>query len=73
MTYLDTMVYVSNNLLLPLGGILIAVFSGWVLDRKMRDSEMINDSAYYAVWRVLTRFVAPLAVFTVFIMKFITA
>ena len=73
MTYLDTMDYVSNNLLLPLGGILIAIFSGWVLDRKMRDSEMINDPAYYAVWRVLTRFVAPLAVFTVFIMTFITA
>lgn len=63
--------YVSNNIILPLGGILIAVFAGWILDKNLRDQEMVNDSILYPAWRVLTRFVAPAAVAVVFVMTFL--
>ena len=71
MTFLDTMDYVSNNIVLPLGGIFIALFAGWVLDSKIRDEEMKGDSPYYPAWRFLTRFMAPLAVGIVFVMTII--
>ena len=71
MTFFDTMDYVSNNIILPLGGILIAVFAGWILDKNLRDQEMVNDSILYPAWRVLTRFVAPAAVAVVFVMTFL--
>ena len=71
MTFLDTMDYVTNNIVLPLGGIFIALFAGWILDRKIRDEEMKGDLPYYPIWRFLTRFVAPVAVSIVFIMTFL--
>jgi NSS family neurotransmitter:Na+ symporter len=71
MTFFDTMDYVSNNIILPLGGILIALFAGWVVDKKIRDEQMAADLPYYPLWRVLTRFVAPIAVAIVFLMTFL--
>jgi neurotransmitter:Na+ symporter, NSS family len=71
MTFFDTMDYVSNNIILPLGGVLIAVFAGWILDSKIAISQMEYDTKFYPVWRVLTRFVAPVAVSIVFVMTII--
>jgi NSS family neurotransmitter:Na+ symporter len=71
MTFFDTMDYVSNNIILPLGGIFIAVFAAWILDGRIRDEEMARDGRLYGVWRVVTRFVAPVAVAIVFIMTFL--
>jgi NSS family neurotransmitter:Na+ symporter len=71
MTFFDTMDYVSNNIILPLGGVLIAVFTGWILDTKIAESQMEYDMKFYPMWRVLTRFVAPVAVSIVFVMTII--
>ena len=71
MTFFDTMDYVSNNIILPLGGVLIAVFTGWILDSKITENQMEYDMKYYSAWRVLTRYVAPVAVSVVFVMAII--
>ena len=71
MTFLDTIDYVTNNIVLPLGGIFIALFASWVLDSKIRDEEMKGDSFCYPVWLFLTRFMAPVAVAIVFVMTII--
>ena len=71
MTFFDTMDYVSNNILLPVGGVLIAVFAAWILDQKIAEEEMSHDKKFYPVWRFLTRFIAPVAVSLVFVMTFI--
>ncbi len=71
MTFFDTMDFISNNIILPLGGMLIAIFAGWVLDRKIAEYEMEQDKKFYAYWRVLTRFVAPVAVAVVFVLSFV--
>ena len=71
MTFLDTIDYVTNNIVLPLGGIFIALFAGWVLDSKILDEEMKRDLFYYPAWRFLTRFMAPVAVAIVFVMTII--
>ena len=68
MTFLDTIDYVTNNIVLPLGGIFIALFAGWVLDSKILDEEMKRDLFYFPAWRFLTRFMAPVAVAIVFVM-----
>ena len=68
MTFLDSMDYVTNNIILPLGGIFIAIFAGWVLSSKILDSEMTLDGWLYPIWRFLARFIAPAAVAIVFIM-----
>jgi neurotransmitter:Na+ symporter, NSS family len=60
---LDLFDYVTANLLLPLGGILIAVFAGWVLPRAVTLDELGGrDGIGYRLWRFLIRYVAPAAV-----------
>ena len=71
MTFFDTMDYVANNIMLPLGGVLIALFTGWILDKKIVEDQMFADTTYYPLWRFLIRFIAPAAVMVVFIMTFI--
>jgi NSS family neurotransmitter:Na+ symporter len=71
MTFFDTMDYVSNNIMLPVGGVLIALFGGWILDKKIVDEQMSRDLLVYPIWRFLARFVAPLAVSIVFVLAFV--
>jgi neurotransmitter:Na+ symporter, NSS family len=71
MNFFDTMDYVSNNIMLPLGGVFIALFAGWILDKKILEDQMSRDTAFYPLWRFLTRFIAPAAVSLVFILTFV--
>lgn len=60
---LDLFDYVTANILLPLGGILIAVFAGWVLPRRVTQEELgMRDGVGYRIWRFLVRYVSPVAV-----------
>jgi len=60
---LDLFDYLTANILLPLGGILIALFAGWVLPRGATRDELGGaDGAGYRLWRLLIRYVAPAAV-----------
>ncbi len=66
--FMDLFEFVAANVLLPLGGFLIAVFAGWVLSRKSSADEFaMGEGAAYGLWRGLIRFVAPLAVAVVFL------
>ncbi|MFK7977630.1 MAG: sodium-dependent transporter [Halioglobus sp.] len=65
----DIMDYFSNQILLPLGGLLIAVFAGWGMSRAATRDELgpIGDGVF-AVWHFLIRFVVPPAVLIIFVM-----
>jgi NSS family neurotransmitter:Na+ symporter len=71
MNFFGTMDYVSNNIMLPLGGLFIAIFAGWGLDRLIRSDEMNLPDMQFMIWQFLVRFVAPTAVFIVFVMTFV--
>jgi NSS family neurotransmitter:Na+ symporter len=51
-----------DKLLLPLAGLLVALFTGWFMHRKHSESELVDDADWYGVWRWLTRFIAVPAV-----------
>lgn len=71
-TFFDTMDYVSNNILLPVGGMLIALFMGWFLDEKILEEELGDTPVVIrSLLTVLVRFVAPAGVFVVFVMTFV--
>ena len=52
--------------MLPLGGLLIAVFAGWVLNRRITDEQLGFEGFRREVWDLVIRFVAPLGVVVVF-------
>ncbi|MDG2020723.1 MAG: sodium-dependent transporter [Phycisphaerales bacterium] len=70
MSLFDTFDFVTSNWLLPLGGLLIAVYAGWFLPRKFRDAELASHSkATVGAWLLLVRFVAPAMVLLVLAQK----
>ena len=56
--YLDFMDFITGNVLLPLGGLLVAVFSGWILSRDMLTSEL-GEGTIMDIWRFLMRWFVP--------------
>jgi len=58
--------------LLPIGALLIAIFTGWVLTHSERRSEFERGEIRtfsYLSWSFLIRFVSPVAVAIIFIYK----
>jgi neurotransmitter:Na+ symporter, NSS family len=64
----DSMDYFSNQILLPVGGLLIALFAGWILNSKATGDELDTTPTEYAIWYFLIRFVVPPAVLVIFVM-----
>jgi len=68
-TFAPWLDFFSGSVLLPLGGLLIAVFAGWVAPRKNMREELKNTSeGVFRFWRFFTRYAAPLAVFVILIL-----
>lgn len=54
--------YLTSNIMLPLGGVLITVFAGWFMSRESTSGELGDTGVVYMLWRFLARFVAPVGV-----------
>jgi NSS family neurotransmitter:Na+ symporter len=64
----DLIDYIVTNVIMPLGGLLYALFAGWWLSRETSVYEMgIGDGAMFKLWLLLVRVVAPLAVAAIFV------
>ena len=60
--------WLMSNTLLPAGAFLISIFIGWVADREgIREELGLADGPAYRLWRVLVRYVVPVAVAAIFI------
>ena len=58
----------SQNIMLPLGGLLIALFAVWVLPQNIvREQLQVRSDQIMLVWRVVGGVIAPLGVAAVFI------
>ena len=66
-TIFDNVDYLTSNILLPLGGLLIVIFAGWVMCRNSTSDELGNSGALFKSWRLLARFVAPIGILLVLI------
>jgi neurotransmitter:Na+ symporter, NSS family len=62
-TWFDNVDYLTNNIMLPLGGLAIIVFAGWVMARNSTADELDpNAGRVYQMWRFAARVIAPVAV-----------
>ncbi|HOP39605.1 MAG TPA: sodium-dependent transporter [Geobacteraceae bacterium] len=68
--FLDSIDFLASNILLPLGGLLIAVFTGWVLTTRLAKSEIEKGAVRfhcYSVWHFLIKYITPILVALVFL------
>ena len=62
-TIFDLVDYLTANLMMPIGGMLIAIFAGWFMRRNtLADELQISSSWLFQTWRFLIRTVVPLAI-----------
>lgn len=66
-TWFDAIDGVTGKLLLPLSGLITALFIGWVADRKLVNAETGLGGGGLAVWRFLIAWLCPLAVFAILV------
>jgi NSS family neurotransmitter:Na+ symporter len=62
----DTLDKLTTNIMLPLGGLLMAIFAGWVMQTHHVREELGIAVRPYALWRFTIRFVSPLAIIAIF-------
>lgn len=71
MTLFNLFDYASSNILLPCGGIMLSLFAGWAIDRKILWQQLTNDGRLSArlvpYIRFAMRFIAPAAIFIVLV------
>lgn len=59
---------ITSNIMLPLGGMFIAIFAGWVMHRDHVRRELAHESsAAFGFWYFMVRYVSPVLVAIVFV------
>ncbi len=62
--------YFASNWTLPVGGVLISIFCGWILSKQDKIDELLpNERKLYASWNFTIRFISPLLVLIVILNK----
>ena len=73
MTVFELLDFLTANVMLPVGGLLVAVFAGYVMKRSIIFKELDLPLGQFNLWRALCRVVAPLSVLFVFVMNLYNA
>ncbi|MBL3558441.1 MULTISPECIES: sodium-dependent transporter [Marinobacter] len=66
-TIFDLLDFFTANVMLPLSGLLTALFVGWVVAKESLQSNLALQGGSFTLWYNLVRFVTPVAVAIVFV------
>jgi NSS family neurotransmitter:Na+ symporter len=63
MNIFEMLDYLTSNILLPMGGIMITIYVSWLISKESIDSELnIRSTILRRIWYLSARIIAPLAV-----------
>ena len=67
-TFFDLLDYLTANIMIPLGGLLLSVFVAWRVKRSVLLDELgLADGWGFRIWRLLLGVVAPIAIALIFL------
>ena len=71
LTFFDLLDYVTAKIMLPFGGMLICLFVGWRIDKKILKAELTNKGTvpfyFFAIYCFIIRYIAPVAIGIIFL------
>ena len=70
MTFFDLLDSFTSKVMLPLGGLLMAIFVGFIVKKKIVYEELEMNKTLFNFWRFIIKFIAPVAVTLIFINGF---
>jgi NSS family neurotransmitter:Na+ symporter len=66
--FFELLDFLTSDLMLPIGGLLVAVFAGWIMRSADSEAELeMGAGPGYRVWQFLIRYIAPAGVGIVFL------
>jgi neurotransmitter:Na+ symporter, NSS family len=65
--FFDFLDFLTANIMLPIGGLLIALFAAWVVSSDHARQELGCGARVFALWRYSVRYVAPLVILLIFL------
>ncbi|HSI25718.1 MAG TPA: sodium-dependent transporter [Methylotenera sp.] len=66
----DTLDKLTSTILLPLGGLLMAIFAGYAMNKSHVQDELNLNHHFFRLWRVSNNLIAPIAILGVFLYLF---
>ncbi|MGK0553461.1 sodium-dependent transporter [Macrococcus capreoli] len=68
-TFFDNMDYLVSNIMLPIGALCFALFTGYRLDKAVAREELMDEKyrGLFKVWSFLLKYIIPIVIITVFI------
>jgi NSS family neurotransmitter:Na+ symporter len=71
LTFFNLLDYITAKLMLPFGGMLICIFVGWRIDKKILKAELANKGTvpfyFFGFYRFLLKYIAPIAIGLIFL------
>ena len=71
LNFFDALDYLTAKIMLPVAGMLTAIFVGWVINRKIVHDEVTNygtlRAPYYSLFFFVLRYVAPVGIAIIFV------
>ena len=75
MTIFDLFDYVTANIMLPIGSILLCVYLGWVAKKQLFKDQLTNNGSLtahsYRIVLFIVRYIAPILIAGILISSFI--
>jgi NSS family neurotransmitter:Na+ symporter len=59
--------HLTSDIMLPLGGLTIAIFAGWIMRQQVTAEELNTSPLTYTIWRFSIRWFTPIAILMVFL------
>ncbi len=63
----ETLDKLTSTILLPLGGLLMAIFAGYFMRRDHAQEELDLNNNAFGLWRIANNFIAPIAILAIFL------
>ena len=67
MTIFDNLDYLTSKIMLPLGGLLMALFVGYVMNKLIVFSELKGNKILLYIWYMLLKILSPILIVIIFI------
>lgn len=66
----ETLDKLTSTILLPLGGLLMAIFAGYFMNKHHAQEELDLNDQHFKLWRFTNNYIAPIAIGAVFLYLF---
>ena len=71
LNFFDFLDFLTAKIMLPIGGLLVALFVGWAIDKSLVRNQVTNyghlRAPYYPIYLFILRYVAPVGILLIFV------